>query len=167
MTNRKPDGMLRKNRFWLLGLSLLIILLDQLTKHIVRRNLSLYEVKGFMPYWNWTLAYNQGAAFSFLADKGSWPKVFFGVIAVLVSIGLVYYILNRAYSCLTGFGLSLILGGAVGNLIDRIVEGRVTDFVDWHYGTHHFAAFNLADSAISVGVALLIIESLFFSQKTD
>lgn len=168
MTNKRKNKVYtikRFNRFLLLGISLIIMIIDQITKYVVRHNFSLYEVKVVNDYWNWTLAYNKGAAFSFLANHGTWPKIFFGVIAVLVSIGIVYYILNRSYSYLAGFGLSFILGGAIGNLIDRIILGKVTDFIDWHYESYHFATFNFADSTISVGVVLLIFDSLFCSSN--
>ena len=75
------------------------------------------------------------------------------------------YLLNKTYSLLSGIGLSFILGGALGNLVDRIIHGKVTDFIDWYYHNHHWPAFNIADSFISVGVALLIIEGLFFAEK--
>ena len=118
-----------------------------------------------MPFWNWTLAYNQGAAFSLFADQGGWQRIFFGVVALVVSIGIVYYILNRKFTGLTGVAISFILGGAVGNLVDRIMFGKVTDFIDWHYSVHHWPAFNVADSFITVGVTLLIIEGVFFSKN--
>lgn len=141
-------------------LSLVVIVLDQLSKYVARDTLIFGEPRVVMHYWNWTLNYNQGAAFSFLANQASWSKIFFGVIAVIVSLGLMYYILYRSYSFLTGIALGFILGGAVGNLVDRIVFGRVTDFIDWYYGTHHWPTFNIADSFITIGVVLLIVESI-------
>lgn len=157
----------QKYRFMLLAVAFLLAILDQVSKYYVRQHLAVFEVKRVMPFWNWTLVYNQGAAFSFLADQGGWQKLFFGLIALMVSIGLVYYILNRVYSGLIGVALSFVLGGALGNLTDRIVHGRVTDFIQWYYKTHYWPAFNLADSAITVGVALLIIESIFFARGKE
>lgn len=157
----------QKHRFCLLFVSFLVAVIDQISKYYVRHNMNLFEVKPFVPFWNWTLVYNQGAAFSFLSDQGGWQKVFFGVVALFVSVGLVYYILNRVYSGLTGVALSFILGGALGNLVDRIVHGRVTDFIQWFYGTHYWPSFNLADSFITVGVTLLIIESIFFARGKE
>lgn len=154
----------QKYRFLFLAIASIIAILDQASKYYMRNHLSLFEIKPVMPSWNWTLIYNQGAAFSLLANQGNWPKVFFGIVAFLVAISLVYYILNRVYSGLTGLALCFILGGATGNLIDRIVHGRVTDFIQWYYRTHYWPAFNLADSAITIGVALLIIESIFFAK---
>lgn len=144
-----------------LGFSLIIIGLDQLSKYFARNSLVFAQPKMVTHYWNWTLNYNQGAAFSFLANEASWSKIVFGIIAVIVSIGLIYYILYRKYSVVTGVALSFILGGAVGNLVDRIIFGRVTDFIDWYYATYHWPTFNVADSFITIGVILLIVESVF------
>ena len=155
----------KKSRFGLLGLSIIVIVLDQLTKQLVLKSLSLYQVKPFLPFWNWTLAFNEGAAFSFLANQSGWQKVFFALVALVVSIGLIYFILTKAYNALAGVAFSFILGGALGNLIDRIRAGKVTDFIDWYIGNHHWPAFNVADSFITIGVTLLIIDSIFFSKK--
>lgn len=157
----------QKCRFGLLGISLLIALIDQATKFYVRNHLVVFQVKPFIKFWNWTLAYNQGAAFSLMATQGCGPQLFFGFIALVVSVGLVYFLLNYAYSPLAGTALSFVLGGAVGNLIDRILHGRVTDFIDWYYNTHHWPAFNVADSFITIGVTLLIIENIFFAPPKD
>lgn len=157
----------QKYRFLFLGGAFLITILDQITKYYARHYINLFETKRVMEFWNWTLTYNQGAAFSFLANKGEWPKLFFGAVALIVSLFLVYYILNKMYSGLTGLALSFILGGALGNLVDRIVDGRVTDFIQWHYKTHYWPAFNLADSCITVGVTLLIIESVFIARGKE
>ncbi len=154
-------------RFSFLGCAFIITILDQITKYYVRHHMALFEVKKVMPFWNWTLTYNQGAAFSLLANQGEWAKLFFGLIAFIVSISLVYYILNKVYSGLTGLSLSFILGGALGNLIDRIVDGRVTVFIQWHYKMHYWPSFNLADSFITVGVTILIIESIFIARGKD
>lgn len=149
-------------RVLLLIFSIVMIVIDQLTKYVVRSNLFEYQMKPFLPSWNWVLVYNKGAAFSFLGDQSGWQKVMFGLIALVVSIGIVYYLLRKNYQLISGFAFSLILAGAIGNLIDRLIAGKVTDFIDWYVGAHHWPAFNFADSCISVGVALLIIESLFF-----
>lgn len=155
-----------RSRWGLLVLSLVLILVDQFTKHLVRANLFEFQVKPFLPSWNWVLVYNEGAAFSFLGSQNGWQKIMFGTIAVLVAVGLIYFLLRKSYQLIAGFGFSLILAGAIGNLVDRILAGKVTDFIDWYVGTHHWPAFNFADSCISVGVALLIIESIFFSKQT-
>ena len=88
----------QKFRFGLLGISLIVLILDQVTKYYARHHLELHEFKPFVKFWNWTLAYNQGAAFSLFADQGGWQQLFFGLIAFVVMVGLVYYILNRAFS---------------------------------------------------------------------
>lgn len=148
-----------------LVLALLVIALDQLTKYLARTNLEFTIPKEVIPYfWDWSLNYNQGAAFSILANQASWSRIIFGVIALIVAIGLIYYILYRSYSAITGISLGLILGGAVGNLVDRIIFGRVTDFIDWYYKTYHWPTFNFADSCITIGVVLLLIEG-FLSKK--
>lgn len=157
----------RKTRYLLLIIALFIIILDQITKSVVRINFNLYEVKPFIDgFWNWVLVYNKGAAFSLLAnEKGSWAKIMFGIIAFIVSIWILNYLLNKSYSVISGIGLSFILGGALGNLIDRIIQGQVTDFIDWYYKNYHWPAFNVADSFISIGVVLLIIDGLFFAKE--
>jgi signal peptidase II len=153
-------------RSMFLASSIVVIILDQLSKYMARAKLVFAEPQMVMHYWNWNLNYNKGAAFSFLANDESWSKIFFGVIATVVSIGLIYYILYRSYTTITGLALGFILGGALGNLIDRLFFGQVTDFIDWYYGSYHWPTFNIADSFITMGVALLIIESVF-TKKTN
>ena len=146
---------------WLL-LSLAVIVADQVTKAIVVTSFARGEelpVTGFMSL---VLAYNTGAAFSFLAGAPGWQRWFFMGIAALASVFLVW-MLRRGNSRLLCAGLALILGGALGNLWDRIAVGMVVDFLLFHYGAWSWPAFNVADSAISVGAALLIIDS--FTQK--
>ncbi len=108
-----------------------------------------------------TLVFNEGAAFSFLADAGGWQRWFFAGLAVVVSIALLLWLKRlEAQERLTGVALSLVAGGAVGNLIDRIAYGHVVDFVDVYWRTWHWPAFNVADSAITVGVILLLLDAL-------
>lgn len=147
---------------WLL-LSLAILVADQITKWIVLQHFQLHEsmpvIAGLL---NWTLAYNEGAAFSFLSDAGGWQRWFFTVLAIVVSIVLLTWLKRTPRSdWRTALPLSLVLGGAVGNVIDRIRFGHVVDFVDFYYNDWHFPAFNVADSAISVGAVLLILFGLF------
>jgi signal peptidase II len=160
------------------ALSLLILILDQVTKYIAASTLIYAEPLSFLPYFNFTLLYNYGAAFSFLADEGGWQRVFFAVIAAVVSVFLVFWILCiKTEKKLELAGLSLVLGGAIGNLWDRIYLGYVVDFIDWFYispgndclfffysifstQSCHWPAFNIADSAIMLGVAVLIIDML-------
>lgn len=152
-------------RISLLAIAVGIMALDQYTKALANKSLVLYQSVAVMPFWNWTLAYNEGAAFSFLANQGGWQKVFFASISVLVSIWIAVYLLRKTYTKLFGIALSFVLGGAVGNMIDRIFIGKVTDFIDWYVGTHHWPVFNIADSFVCIGVALLLIENIFFAKK--
>jgi len=148
-----------------LGLSGLIIVLDQLTKFWVVSALRLgqsIELTGFL---NLVFVYNPGAAFSFLSDAGGWQRWFFIVLAIAVSGWLTFLIRSHAAERLLPLAAALILGGALGNVIDRIRFGAVVDFVDVHAAGWHFPAFNVADSAISVGVALLILQQLLFGEK--
>jgi len=148
-------------------------------------NLILAKPSAFLPYFNFTLLYNEGAAFSFLNDAGGWQRWFFAVIAGAVSIALVVWILKLSTTKkweLTG--LAFILGGALGNLYDRIVLGKVVDFVDWFYPASesclplfyqrldvldtmscHWPAFNIADAAILAGAACLIIDAFFIKSE--
>ena len=148
-----------------LGLSGLIIVLDQLTKFWVVSALSLgqsIELTGFL---NLVFVYNPGAAFSFLSDAGGWQRWFFVALALAVSAWLTFLIRQHAAECLLPLAATLILGGALGNVIDRIRFGAVVDFVDVHAAGWHWPAFNVADSAISVGVALLLWQQLFLAPK--
>ncbi len=143
-------------------LALVILGLDQWTKNLAEALLNYNVPVEVLPVLDFTLRYNPGAAFSFLADAGGWQRWFFTVIAGAVSIVLVVWISklkpNEKYLAL---GLSLVLGGALGNLYDRIILGHVVDFIAFHWDTAYFPAFNIADSAISIGAVFLIIDSLF------
>ena len=150
---------------WLI-LSVLIIVADQISKGFVLEHFQLHEslpvIDGLL---NWTLAYNEGAAFSFLSDAGGWQRWFFTALAVVVSSILVVWLsrTNRS-DWRTALPLALIVGGAIGNVIDRIRLGHVVDFIDVHYGTWSWPAFNIADSAISVGAVMLIAFGMFASK---
>jgi signal peptidase II len=145
---------------WLI-LSALIIWGDVVTKQMATEQLTLYRPVEILSWLNMTLAHNYGAAFSFLSDAGGWQRWFFTILASVVSVILIVWVLRLPRrEWLTGMGLGLVIGGAIGNLIDRIQLGYVVDFIDVHNAAWHFPAFNLADSAISVGVAFLLFESL-------
>jgi signal peptidase II len=121
-----------------------------------------------MPYFDWYLTYNTGAAFSLLADAGGWQRWMFTAIAIVVSLVIVQWIRKlEPGDSLTALSLSLILGGAIGNLIDRILLGHVIDFIQVWLGSYPFPAFNIADAAISVGAALLILSSFYGPRKAD
>ena len=144
-----------------LTISAIIIGLDQATKWLMVSWLALYETVAIMPYFNLTMAHNHGAAFSFLAQAGGWQRWFFIVLALVISTVLVVWLAKlKPEAKLEAISLSLILGGAIGNVIDRIYYGYVIDFLDIYIGSSHWPAFNVADSAICIGAVLLIIDSI-------
>ena len=150
-----------------LWVSLCVIVFDQATKQLAEARLAPHEAVNVMPYFDWYLTYNSGAAFSLLADAGGWQRWFFTIIAIVVSIVIVQWIRKLpGDETLTAVSLSLILGGAIGTLIDRILLGHVVDFIQVWLGSIAFPAFNIADAAISVGAVLLILSSFFGVQKT-
>ena len=151
-----------------LWISLLVVALDQVTKSIAIDNLVLFQPVPLFPGFNFTLMHNKGAAFSFLSDQSGWQRWFFTVVAIVVSIAIVIWMKRLpADHRLTAVSLALILGGAVGNVWDRIVLGYVIDFIDVYYAEYHWPAFNVADSAIFVGACLLIIDSLRHGKESE
>jgi len=150
-------------RLWQLYLlSAVIVVADQASKITAESALqSVGQIQVFS-WFNWSLAYNTGAAWSFLSDAGGWQRWFFIILTVVVSIALIVWI-ARCWKSerLLAFSLALVLGGAIGNLIDRALYGHVIDFIQWHYGGYYFPTFNVADMAISVGAALMLICSFF------
>lgn len=141
-----------------LALAALVVVLDQASKLAVLRLIEPYQTIPVLPGFNLTLAFNRGASFSFLADAGGWQRWLFSAISVAASVVIVVLLRRTAPGDrLNATGLSLVLGGAVGNLIDRLWLGHVVDFLDVYYGTAHWPAFNVADSAITVGAALLVL----------
>ncbi len=148
-------------RNWML-ITFTIIIIDQLTKYIAVAKLKIYEAVTVMPMFNFTLMHNEGAAFSFLSDAGGWQRWFFTAVSLIVSVLLVVWIKKlKAEEKVQALAFSLILGGAIGNLIDRVRLGYVVDFIDVYYNTAHWPAFNIADSAITVGVIVLIVDTVF------
>jgi len=148
---------------WLL-MSAVIVVLDLWTKSLATESLTLYRPVELTSWLNMTLAHNYGAAFSFLSDAGGWQRWLFTGLASVVTLVLIVWLLRLpAKEKLTGAALGLIIGGAVGNLVDRINHGYVVDFIDVYYREWHWPAFNLADSAITCGVVLLLIDGLFLS----
>ena len=154
-------GMLK----WL-WITLLVVVLDQVTKSAATSNLVMFQPVEVFPGFNFTLMHNKGAAFSFLSDASGWQRWFFTVIAIGVSIGILIW-LTRLPSDhrLMAISLTLILGGAVGNVWDRVLLGYVIDFIDVYYADYHWPAFNIADSSIFVGACLLIFDSLRSSHR--
>ena len=144
-------------------LSLVIVILDQLTKYYISHQFNLFESLSIMPGLNITYVHNTGAAFSFLSDAGGWQRWFFIILSSAISLVLVFWLKNHPSTGLwLAIALALILGGALGNLIDRLLLGYVIDFIDIFYKKWHWPAFNVADSAISIGVIMLIIDSFWF-----
>lgn len=144
--------------FWLSGV---VIVLDQCSKLAADAMLSLYNPVHLMPYLALRKAYNTGAAFSLFHDGSGWQRWFFIALAVLVIGVLVAWLRQIAASqARTAVALALILGGAAGNLIDRVIYGHVIDFIDFYYGSWHWPTFNIADSAIFVGACLLVLDAL-------
>jgi signal peptidase II len=148
-----------------LALAGLVVLLDQATKSWVLAIFHHGESLVVTSFFNLTLLFNTGASFSFLADAGGWQRWFFIVLALAISVWLVALLRQHAGERLMATALALILGGAVGNVIDRIRLGAVTDFLHFHWNEHYFPAFNVADSCITVGVVLMIWVELFGKGK--
>ena len=151
-----------------LGLSALIIVIDQVTKLIAVESLVLYQAMPVFPGFNLTLMHNTGAAFSFLSDAGGWQRWFFIVLAIGISIFIVFWMkgLDNSKRCLL-MALAMVLGGAIGNVIDRIYLGYVVDFIEVYYSDYYWPAFNIADSAITVGAILLIIDAFWLNQPEN
>jgi signal peptidase II len=149
------------------GLAVVIVLLDQYTKGLASAELQYGRPVEVFSWFNLTLQHNTGAAFSFLNDAGGWQRYFFTAIASVISIGLIawLFLMPRSQKLLA-LALSLILGGAIGNLWDRVALGYVVDFVSVHYGGKYFPAFNIADASISIGAVLMLIDS-FIHRHSD
>ncbi|GAB2906740.1 signal peptidase II [Rheinheimera gaetbuli] len=145
-------------RLW--WLILLVLVADQVTKQVVIANMQLFDSIELLPFFNFTYVRNYGAAFSFLSDAGGWQRWFFTIIAVVISCVLAVWLARNSKTQLKlNLALSLVLAGAIGNLIDRSVYGYVIDFLHLYYQNWHYPAFNIADSAICIGAALLIWDS--------
>jgi signal peptidase II len=143
-----------------LGLSLLVLILDQASKLVIASSMQLYQSIPITSFFKLTYVRNTGAAFSFLSDAGGWQRWLFAVLAILISIIIAVWLTRlKKQETLLAVALSLILGGAMGNLIDRLAYGYVIDFLDVYYQTWHWPAFNVADSAITLGVMLMLLES--------
>jgi len=143
-----------------------VVASDQLTKHWVLGSMRLLEGVAVTPFFNLVLVFNAGASFSFLADAGGWQKWFFVVLALAISAWLVVMLRQHAQERLLPTALALILGGALGNVIDRLRFDAVVDFLDFHVAGWHFPAFNVADSAISVGVGLMLLHQFLQSRES-
>jgi signal peptidase II len=149
-----------------LWLSALTVVFDQLTKKIAEAELVLHQPLAIFPGFNFTLMYNKGAAFSFLSNAGGWQRILFVTLSVSISLFLFIWLkqlskdLKQKHNHLLQIAIAFILGGAIGNLIDRALTGDVVDFIQVYYSTYYFPAFNIADSAITLGAGLLILDML-------
>jgi signal peptidase II len=158
---------MREPKHWY-ALAGLIVVLDQISKWVALGNIVQGEVIYVAPFWNWVLTFNPGAAFSFLADQPGWQRWFFTVLALGVSGWIALELKKHPEQKLMALALTLVMGGALGNVIDRVRFGAVVDFIQWHAAGFYWPAFNVADSAITVGAVLLIIASLTHKeQKAD
>lgn len=152
-----------------LGLALLVLVLDQASKHAIEATFQFGEQLALIPsFFNLTLAYNPGAAFSFLADAGGWQRYFFTALALGVSVFIVFLLKKHHAETRYALALALILGGALGNAIDRMLLGHVIDFIQIHYQQRwYYPAFNIADSAICIGAVLMVIDSFRREAKSE
>jgi signal peptidase II len=151
-----------------LWLSLLAVILDQASKLAIAGSMQLYQSIEIVPYFNLTYVHNTGAAFSFLSEAGGWQRWFFAGLALVISVVIAVWLARlKQHETLLAVALSLILGGAIGNLIDRLAYGYVIDFLDVYYQTWHWPAFSIADSAITLGVILMLVESFGLVKPED
>lgn len=162
----KLVNLLRSGSLRWLWLSVLVIILDQATKLMATHFLAYHQPIPVMPSFNWMLTHNSGAAFSFLSQAGGWQRWFFSIIALSVCAVIVVWMKRLpANQSWLAISLALILGGALGNLWDRLWLGYVIDFVQWYYQSFYWPTFNVADSAISVGAVMMIIDA--FKHKDE
>ena len=160
-SDNMPSSSLR-----MLWISLLVILLDQATKQLALAKLSLHQAVNLLPGIDWYLTYNRGAAFSFLADAGGWQRWFFSISTIVISTIVLFWIKRLPpEEKITAVSLCLILGGAIGNLIDRLYLGYVIDYIQVWLGSYPWPAFNIADASISIGATILILSSFIRSEN--
>jgi signal peptidase II len=143
-----------------LGLALILLIADQFTKALILGYYQLGDTTWVTGFFNIVRVHNSGAAFSFLASASGWQRWFFTAIGIAAAVFIVWMLKSHAGQKLFSFALACILGGAVGNVIDRLLHGYVVDFFDFHYAGWHFPAFNIADAAITVGAICLILDEL-------
>lgn len=151
--------MLKRSLWQWLAISLVVILLDLYTKHLVQQAFMLGDKLTVTTFFDLVRYHNEGAAFSFLADAGGWQKWFFTIVSTVASIFILYLLNKHQQEKLFSLGLALVLGGAIGNLYDRVTLGYVVDFLSFHLNDLYWPAFNVADSAITVGVGILLLDS--------
>ena len=172
MTSKQPDSAPRANGFralWWISLSMAVVFVDQLSKLTVIENFTLYQRQAVLPFFDLVRLHNTGAAFSFLAGEGGWQNQLFLGIATAVSLALVWWlaVLPRHGKGVLALGLALVLGGAVGNLIDRALYGYVVDFLLFYWRDWSYPAFNVADSAITCGAILVLFDGLVLERRAE
>jgi signal peptidase II len=145
---------------WYVLLALGVLIADQMTKWWAQMSLPMAQPIKVTDFLNWFLIYNPGAAFSFLSQAGGWQRWFFTVIGIVAAIVIIWLLQKNTHDRPFCLALSLILGGAIGNVLDRLLYGAVVDFIDVHYDGWHWPAFNIADSAISIGATLIVINEI-------
>lgn len=155
------SGMLQ----WL-GLAFILILLDQFTKVLIVGAYRLGDSTYVTSFFNVVRVHNRGAAFSFLSDASGWQRWFFTIVGLVAAVVIVWMLRSHAGQRLFSFAISCILAGALGNVIDRLLYGYVVDFLDFHWRGMHFPAFNVADSAITIGAACLLLDELLRVRRT-
>jgi signal peptidase II len=166
MSTRRPVAH-RTPSLWLwLSLAVLVLVIDQLTKWLIVGQFALGDGRIVTGFFNLVRAHNTGAAFSFLAQAGGWQRWLFTGIGVLACVLMVWMLRSHPGQKLFGFAIACILGGAIGNVIDRLVHGYVVDFLDFHWAGWHFPAFNVADSAITLGAACLLLDEVLRVRRT-
>lgn len=149
-----------------LWLTVVILIVDLSSKQLILNHFQLYESIPLMPYFNLAYAQNPGAAFSFLADKGGGQRWFFAFVAIVICVVLIVMMYRQSVNKkLSNIAYALVIGGALGNLCDRLVHGFVVDFIDFYVGDWHWPTFNIADMAICVGAALIILDSCINTDK--
>jgi signal peptidase II len=148
-----------------LGIAVVVVLLDQLTKTLIVRSFQLNDLRTITPFFDIVRAHNTGAAFSFLAGATGWQRWFFIGLGAVAAVFIVWLLVRHRNQRLFCWALALILGGAVGNVIDRILHGHVVDFLQFHWASAYFPSFNVADSAITIGAGLLILDELLRIRK--
>ncbi len=145
---------------WYVLLALGVLIADQMTKWWAQMSLPMAQAIKVTDFLNWFLIYNPGAAFSFLSQADGWQRWFFTVIGIVAAVVIIWLLQKNTHDRPFCLALSLILGGAIGNVLDRLLYGAVVDFIDVHYDGLHWPAFNIADSAISIGATLIVINEI-------
>lgn len=150
-----------------LWIAVLVFILDQASKYLALAFLDEYQPHPVMPFFNLTLAYNKGAAFSFLNNASGWQTWFFGMLAIVICVGILIWLKRLSYQQRwLSIALSLIVGGALGNLVDRVHYGHVIDFIELYVSYYHWPVFNIADSAVCIGAFMLFWDAIFVKKKS-